>query len=89
MPGDKVDSTSYYSSTRFARAKKKTATICRLFWTCPICKASNTTTIDTDRQLKLYGTNMEAKCGKCHGQKVYLIDSQNRHILIDELLPHA
>lgn len=89
MPGQPVTKDTYDFKRRFATALKCTYTVCSLSWKCPLCGATNHTKFDGKRLRHSYGINVEARCGKCHGPNVHLLDAKNRHILLDELLTHA
>jgi len=86
MPGDFVDPESYDFKHRFATTLKSLRTVCNLLWTCPHCGATNDTSFDGARVRRSYSLNVEAKCGKCHGQVIGLLDSKGCKLLLAELL---
>jgi bacterioferritin-associated ferredoxin len=87
MPGEIIDPKNTYDfEHRFASALKSLRTVCQLSWKCPRCGARNESNFDGARLRKTYGTAIEARCGKCHGQKVTLLDSKSRTMRPDELL---
>jgi len=86
MPGEHIDPNCYDFAHRYATSLKSIRTVCRLSWKCPHCGAANHSDFDGDRLRKAYGNALEARCGKCHGQKVALLDPKGRTIPPDELL---
>lgn len=88
MPGNHIDPCRFGFMHRYVKALKSIRSVCRLSWKCPHCGAANHSDFDGARLRKTYGQAIEARCGKCHGQKVTLLDPQGRTIPPDELLPH-
>jgi bacterioferritin-associated ferredoxin len=86
MPGETIDPNCYDYTKRFAKSLKSLRTVCQLSWTCPNCNARNRSDFDGDRLRRTYGTAIKARCGKCHNQKVTLLDPKGRTIRPDELL---
>lgn len=86
MPGEFIKPSSFDYAKRYCKALKSTFTICNLSWKCPHCDADNQSQFDGARLRRVFGSKVDVKCGKCHGQNVTLLDGKGRTLRYDELL---
>lgn len=86
MPGEHIDPSSFDYAISYCKALKSTFKVCNLTWKCPHCGVHNQSQFDGARLRRVYGTNVEVKCGKCHGPNIILLDGKGRTLRYDEIL---
>jgi predicted SprT family Zn-dependent metalloprotease len=72
---------------RHAVASYQVVTSIRLHWSCT-CGTQNETNLDRDKLNRQLPWKIEARCGRCHGSLITLVDRRGYNYLPSRLSQH-